>query len=858
MNKAYFSRRLHRLRRLRCLRRLRRLSFILIFALCAAGCIPYFNIPDEELRVTPFKTAYETGSVIDTAHDLEVNKQEKNGSLTRLSPGEFVLSPGILDFEGEHTITVIAEGLSGSYVVRVENLGASTPLVQAIPFKAAYQSGENVSKRDLAVYVRNLTTGEMEPAAPDRFKLIFEARLGFGEGVLGPLPSGITNPIEVTVKVPDYSSTAGARYNIWVDERPPPAARSLVVVPIRTTYAAGDVFDPQTDLLVYRNTTLGAMERISWNEITAVTMTAGGGVEEDAFGYVFTGAGNHKVKVRASGMETACSLWVYDDRLAGTGFEGALNLVYVDGSRGIMKRNAMGLWEVEVDQTARPGDPPKDGRVIYSFTPDGTNNTYLLGRRNDEEAALNITRTGELKFRQGAVWGVNRGFIPIESVEELRMIDTDLSTLAGRYELQAELDLLGGANVTVTPQTPLLEWKPIGRRPNPAGQNGAIFAFTGRFDGCNYQIRNMRITTGGGIIGLFGEGSPNSSGGSCVIRNVRIQGEIDASANPTGCNVIGGVMAQGSATIENCESRVNIIGPGGRYGGIVGWGQIIVIDCVNYGDVEAGGAAGGIAGEGYEIRGCKNQGNVTTTGDSAGGIVGSFFGTHLKSNYITILNCENTGVVTAQGDNAGGIAGFARWDSVTDVYIRIEGCKNTGAVTAVGSNAGGIGGFIGICDWDINDDWYIAACYNTGPVSAANYAGGIVGRGYYDWGTIFQSALRILACYSTGRVTSGGIFGALAGNVAVVDSDCFFDPTLSLGNSGAPVHNGGTICGSSMFGSSGSGGWKRFGVDGWPGQTGADDWWVTGTGAGNRYWKSLGNIGNGSPLTWSLPTLWWE
>jgi uncharacterized repeat protein (TIGR02543 family) len=226
-------------------------------ALCVGGCIPYFNIPDEELRIMPLKTAYETGGIIDTTHDLEVNKLERNGSLTRLSPGDFNITPGILDTEGEHTIVVTSGELSGSYVVRVEKSGSSTPLVQAVPFKTAYKSGESVSKNELAVYIRNLANGEMTPV--DDVSMYELAVTGCEEGVLGPLPAGAANPLTVTVKVPGYSATAGAAYKIWVDEQPPDVSSTLLVIPFKTSYPVDKAIKPADEVAVYKSGSGGAM-----------------------------------------------------------------------------------------------------------------------------------------------------------------------------------------------------------------------------------------------------------------------------------------------------------------------------------------------------------------------------------------------------------------------------------------------------------------------------------------------------------------------------------------------------------------------------------------------------------------------
>jgi hypothetical protein len=265
-------------------------------AFCVGGCIPYFNIPDEELRIMPLRTAYETGGIIDTTHDLEVNRLEKNGSLTRLSPGDFNITPGILDTEGEHTIVVTSGGLSGSYVVRVEKPGSSTPLVQAVPFKTAYKSGESVSKNELAVYIRNLANGEMMPV--DDVSMYELAITGFGKGVLGPLPAGAVNPLMVTVKVPGYSATVGATYKIWVDEEPPDSSITLQVIPLKTSYPVESVIAPVNDVTVYKSGPGGAMTPLTHGAVPGYRLSVShSGAVKDPTLNAFPGVGIYTITV---------------------------------------------------------------------------------------------------------------------------------------------------------------------------------------------------------------------------------------------------------------------------------------------------------------------------------------------------------------------------------------------------------------------------------------------------------------------------------------------------------------------------------------------------------------------------------
>ena len=181
------------------------------------------------------------------------------------------------------------------------------------------------------------------------------------------------------------------------------------------------------------------------------------------------------------------------------------------------------------------------------------------------------------------------------------------------------------------------EWEPIGFGDAP---------FSGVLDGAGYAIKNMTITNKKAnagestYVGLFG-----------VLVGEYINGYyIDTVKN------VGMVNTKISITNDD-------IGRFFYVGAISGslWSNSRISNCYNTGTINVtsntNSYVGGITGytDGAVVNNCFNMGAVSSTGGSAGGIVGNSW--HLS-------NCYNTGAVTATR-YAGGIAGYG---SATNCY----------------------------------------------------------------------------------------------------------------------------------------------------------------------------------------------
>jgi hypothetical protein len=93
-----------------------------------------------------------------------------------------------------------------------------------------------------------------------------------------------------------------------------------------------------------------------------------------------------------------------------------------------------------------PGDSvPATGNTIKSITTSA--GEILIGRPDTDSITLNIKTDGSLDFRPAD----GDGFIPIGAYAEFQLINTDATTLAGKYKQEADLDLMSE------------EWAPVGR-----------------------------------------------------------------------------------------------------------------------------------------------------------------------------------------------------------------------------------------------------------------------------------------------------------------------------------------------------------------------------------------------------------
>lgn len=230
--------------------------------------------------------------------------------------------------------------------------------------------------------------------------------------------------------------------------------------------------------------------------------------------------------------------------------------------------------------------------------------------------------------------------------------------------------------------------------------------FSGNFTGLGVDGAIHKITLSGS--GLFG-----------YLNGAQVT-NLDLSGSVSGAVEVGALACRAvGATISGVSSIAQVSGTGNRVGGILGYGEnVLLSDCYNTGSVSGA----------YEV----------------GGIFGAFEGSSAVSNVL------NSGAVTANGYEtvtvgsasvqiayAGGIIG-----RMTGTSARIESAFNSGSVTA--ANGGGAGGIIGGTGTKGKNIQYV---YNTGAISAKYIVGGISG---------YLSNSTVMSAFNGGNVTATG------------------------------------------------------------------------------------------------------
>ncbi len=228
-----------------------------------------------------------------------------------------------------------------------------------------------------------------------------------------------------------------------------------------------------------------------------------------------------------------------------------------------------------------------------------------------------------------------------------------------------------------------------------------------KIDDCSI---NSDFSCVGGIVGT-------NSGiiDGCTILKGEINTEKNIEDTSENGRAVGGIcgLLKNGGIIQNCENYANILSTKTHIGGISGWiiggkiiscinrgnmtgfsyvggitgnvsgsssfGNSLISKCENYGRVEKkddvsvgewmevcyGGISGG-TGDGFRIEYCINNGNVITSGDVAGGIIGD--------SYVGIVvESENNATITGN-NKIGGIVGLIYNGGV------VNHCKNSGEV----------------------------------------------------------------------------------------------------------------------------------------------------------------------------------
>ena len=185
------------------------------------------------------------------------------------------------------------------------------------------------------------------------------------------------------------------------------------------------------------------------------------------------------------------------------------------------------------------------------------------------------------------------------------------------------------------------------------------------------------------------------------------------------------------------------------------------------------------------------NGNITSTGSGAGGIVGGMAGKAVVSQcaFSGNISISNNG----QFCGAGGIVAAAAENSV------IKQCSFSGSITASNNTFTGAAGAAGIVGIAMGNTT-LSACYNTGTINGnamlLSVAAGIVGA------TLQENNVFVYRCYNVGTLsgaTKGGIFGMISpinpfkDEVSINVIDCYY-----LNSCGGTTNYGTSMTASQM------------------------------------------------------------
>lgn len=224
----------------------------------------------------------------------------------------------------------------------------------------------------------------------------------------------------------------------------------------------------------------------------------------------------------------------------------------------------------------------------------------------------------------------------------------------------------------------------------------------------------------GGIVGtLFVDNHENDTIfiRNCV-NNASIAGYYEQNNRVAGIVPWMAVDSANVVVIENCVNNSDLY-YANHLGGIVGYkfdqGHCIIRNCHNYGKIDNRKIAGGIMGEGYYtciFENCVNHSTAYVMGNTAGGIVGIWYGDGWMSK------CVNNASVTGLSDYWYTISSPACAGGIAGIGSNISNCYNTGDIRysheyylpdTTYVRVGGIAGLL------YNDGCYNS--YNTGSVS---------------------------------------------------------------------------------------------------------------------------------------------
>lgn len=391
---------------------------------------------------------------------------------------------------------------------------------------------------------------------------------------------------------------------------------------------------------------------------------------------------------------------------------------------------------IDSERLLNGNDKLKAENINIKTKADNTGNIVIGYDGYNEQKKEYITANEDTAIAtvNGNAFNQDAAYMWVEDVEQLQAIGKSEDSLQGNYALRNSIDGTEANN-----------FKAIG---------GADTAFTGKFDGIDYNIFNLNIN-GENNVGLFGQTS------NATISNVTmVGGSINGKDN------VGAVVGNANnTTITNVTNSAAVNGQQ-NVGGIVGnANNTLVQDAINTGTIEGkdantgnaivesnvGGLIGNMSGDSQNesrLEGNSyNLGAVTGDGANVGGLVGYAVnstigdGTNLVYNRLDVKGAYNVGGIVGnmQGttvQNAENSGNVTATRYTTETYYYHAGQKNNNTISAIVKNetvnVANVGGIAGKADNTDTKESIIKDVLNTGNVSSSKQDG----NDFYDAGNV--------------------------------------------------------------------------------------------------------------------------
>ena len=349
----------------------------------------------------------------------------------------------------------------------------------------------------------------------------------------------------------------------------------------------------------------------------------------------------------------------------------------------------------------------------------------------EEAEALEAAKAAEEAAHISEEQALQEGYTILRTVADLQSMATNPS---GKYILMNDIDVSG------------INWVPICGAENP---------FTGKLNGNGYSIQNLTITADEGSenVGFFGV-TENAEIANLKLSDANISADFDDSAF---VGIVAGT-ARGTqfsnievtGSVSGYESVGGVAGKVDDNSYFDGQGEVHIVGNSSFSNVNtdvdinsqyyAGGIVGsvtasntreGVATRELRIENCHTSGNITISGEAAGGIIGEAGKTlvtvvdsgsdanliwnyddeneyhwlegtgrlggvigNSNGTYLTVCNNSYDGVITADTDFKGDVYGWYMSDSQISIYdipagLPVDDILNVDGIDGMTLNADG-------------------------------------------------------------------------------------------------------------------------------------------------------------------------